>query len=454
MTKTLCKSIGTPAVLAGALMVSGLPAAQAAVDGIFGSTFNLTAKVDHISTADGGSLMLWGFSDDGGSNNGRAQYPAPTLIVNQGDTVTVTVRNQLPASAGNVSIVFPGQSVNATGGVSGALTHEAQQFDNFSTTNVNEAVVTYSFTADKPGTFPYYSGTNSALQVEMGLTGAIVVRPAGFDENAPTAYGHASTAYDREYLFVLTEMDPRIHEAMELDGAVPQEYLDNYVSNYFFINGRTSPDVFQAPGVGWMPTQPYNTLPRMHPGEKILMRVVGGGRDLHPFHHHGNHALIIGKDGKMQESAPGMGADLATSVFTMPMAPGETVDAIFEWTGKDLGWDIYGTAAAGPEFAHDCNPGVDGFDPVTNEWCADHDKPIPVQLPSQLDTTFGGWWSGSPYLGSLGALPPGEGGLNPNGGFVYMWHSHTERELTNYDIYPGGMLTMMIIESYNVPIEE
>ena len=35
-----------------------------------------------------------------------------------------------------------------------------------------------------------------------------------------------------------------------------------------------------------------------------------------------------------------------------------------------------------------------------------------------------------------------------------MWHSHTERELTNYYIYPGGMLTMMIIESYNVPIAE
>jgi len=26
-----------------------------------------------------------------------------------------------------------------------------------------------------------------------------------------------------------------------------------------------------------------------------------------------------------------------------------------------------------------------------------------------------------------------------------MWHSHTERELVNNDIYPGGMLTMMVI---------
>jgi len=74
-------------------------------------------------------------------------------------------------------------------------------------------------------------------------------------------------------------------------------------------------------------------------------------------------------------------------------------------------------------------------------------------MPEKLDLAFGGWWSGSPYLGSLGALPPGEGGLNPNGGFAFMWHSHTEKELTNYDIFPGGMLTMLIIEAYNTPIE-
>jgi len=27
-----------------------------------------------------------------------------------------------------------------------------------------------------------------------------------------------------------------------------------------------------------------------------------------------------------------------------------------------------------------------------------------------------------------------------------MWHSHTEKELTNYNIYPGGMMTFMVIE--------
>jgi hypothetical protein len=47
----------------------------------------------------------------------------------------------------------------------------------------------------------------------------------------------------------------------------------------------------------------------------------------------------------------------------------------------------------------------------------------------------------------MGSLPPGEGGLNPEAGFAYMWHSHTEKELVNNDIFPGGMMTMLIIEA-------
>ena len=75
------------------------------------------------------------------------------------------------------------------------------------------------------------------------------------------------------------------------------------------------------------------------------MRVIGGGRDMHPFHHHGNHARIIAVDGFLkQSSAPPTPdtLDLSHEVFTIQSLPGQTVDAIFRWTGKDLGWDIYG----------------------------------------------------------------------------------------------------------------
>ena len=75
-----------------------------------------------------------------------------------------------------------------------------------------------------------------------------------------------------------------------------------------------------------------------------------------------------------------------------------------------------------------------------------------VVLPGLQDVVFGGWYSGSPFLGQFGQLPPGEGGLNLNGGLFFMWHSHNEKELTNFDIFPGGMMTFVIIEPPGTPI--
>ncbi|MFT5729041.1 MAG: FtsP/CotA-like multicopper oxidase with cupredoxin domain [Desulforhopalus sp.] len=453
--RKIYRGAGVSAVLGGMLLVLGSVGAQAAIDGIRGTAFNMTAKVDQISTADGGSVLLWGYADDDDKAGfgTRAQYPAPTLIVNEGDTVTINLSNGLTVTAGavpNVSMVFPGQDVTVsclTGKCAdGTITMEAEN---------DGDMVSYTFTATNPGTYMYHSGTNPGLQVEMGLTGALIVRPA----TAGQAYGHEDTAYDYEELFFLSEMDPLIHHEVEFHGPDSPNLLpllDNYFSNYWFINGRTAPDNFSGTYVNWLPTQPYNSVPRMHPGDKLLMRIVGGGRDMHPFHHHGEHASIIAVDGRMLESAPGMGPDLRTSVFTTPSIPGKTSDGIFEWTGEGLNWDIYGGTDVWPEMAHTCNGLVaasPGYDPVTNEYCPDHGKVFPVVLPEKLDLAFGGWWSGSPYLGSLGALPPGEGGLNPNGGFSFMWHSHTEKELANYDIFPGGMLTMMIIEAYYVQID-
>jgi len=396
--------------------------AHAVVDGVTGTTFNFTARADYVSTGDGESLLAWGYAND--DSTGIMQYPGPTLIVNQGDTVTINLRNELPVP---VSIVFPGQQgVTATAGSPGLLTTEVPPDNGLS-------VVSYTFTATHAGTYLYYSGTRPELQAEMGLLGAIVVRPA----TANQAYAHAATSYDHEYLFLLTEMDPVIHNLVDT-GLI--DLVDNTTARpvLWFINGRNAPDTLADAYVPWLPTQPYNSLPRMHPGERILMRVANAGRDLHPFHHHGNNATVIARDGRLLESAPGAGPDLGVSDFTIKTVPGQTYDALFEWTGKGLNWDIYGH-----------QPG-DPMEP--NEYAADHGKPFPVVLPNQSDLTFGGFYSGSPFLGQFGALPPGQGGLNLNAGYFHMWHSHTEVELTSNDIFPGGMMTMVIIEPHGVPI--
>jgi FtsP/CotA-like multicopper oxidase with cupredoxin domain len=439
------------AALLGALCASG---AQAEVPGISGPSFALTAKSDRISTPEGGSFLIWGFASGGG----RAQYPGPTLIVEEGAAVAVSVQNALPAAAGQrVSLSFPGQTgvtAECTAGpcVQGPIAMEAGQ----------GGTVTYRFTASRPGTFLYNSATRPDLQIEMGLFGALIVRPAGFaGMSPPQAYGTPESSYDQEYMFLLSEMDSTIHDLVEQSGpnsAGVAARLANYFSNYWFINGRNAPDTMAEPGAVLLPTQPYNSLPRVHPGDRMLMRVIGGGRDLHPFHHHGNHARIIAVDGFLKQSAPGDALDLSHEVFTIQSLPGQTVDAIFTWTGKDLGWDIYGdnpvpglAAQPAPAYAHTCTPAADGFDVTSREYCADHMKPIPVTQPEDLSLAFGGFWAGS-YLGTMAQLPPGEGGLNPTAGFTYMWHSHTEKEIVNFDVFPGGMMTMLIVEPMNVPI--
>jgi FtsP/CotA-like multicopper oxidase with cupredoxin domain len=209
--------------------------AFAAAPGITGPSFALTAGPASITQPDGAMVYSWGYgctsapsgfapSAIAGATCPVMQVPGPTLIVTEGQAVTVTLTNALPPSAGNTSILFPGFNVTSSGGVAGLLTQEAAP----------GGTVTYSFFASSPGTRAYYSGTQGDLQIEMGLYGVVIVLPnavpascssgvaaqngvaqAHWGENdfrlAHAAYDHAKSCYDREYLFQFSEMDPNIH---------------------------------------------------------------------------------------------------------------------------------------------------------------------------------------------------------------------------------------------------
>ena len=440
-------AIGVAAALV--LLVAGGAGAQARIDGIdaSGATFAFTAKAGEVSTPDGGAIHFWGYQEDGNLGGLPAgalpQYPGPTLIMDQYSTVTINLTNELPFGQ-RASIIFPGHSVATTGGSAGLITQES--------TGAADTV-SYTFTATEPGTYTYYSGTQTEPQVEMGLVGTIIVRPSMGEDHA---YNNAGTQFDHEVLFLLSSMDPYIHQQAE-QGNLADIDLTQRWPVYWFINGRAAPDDLVGAKVGWLPHQPYNCTPRMTPGQKLLVRMVGADQDQHPLHLHGNHYREIARYGRLlQTDMGGLGSRLR---FTTLSVPGQTVDAIFEWTGEKMGWDIYGgTDVAMP---HTCNgkavgipqdAGAPEFDPVTNEYCADHGKPFPVILPENQNMAFGPWWSGSPYMGNIEPLPPGEGGLNPNGGFFFMWHAHTEKELTNFDIFPGGMLSMMVVEPHGTTI--
>ena len=468
---TLMKTLCVAAVALAALLAT---AAEAAVPGITGTSFSLVASADYISQPDGAQIYSWGYGCDSSTTPtfvpfagtcGPMQMPGPTLIVTENQLVTVTLTNKLPLAAGNTSIIFSGLTVSAgNDGVAGLRAQEAAP----------NSSVTYTFTAGHPGTYAYYSGTQSDLQIEMGLYGAVVVLPAtspasckpkGPYSSSAAAYGNANTCYDREYLFQFAELTSSIHDAVLAQvnacSAAPCPQIavrtEPVQPNYFLINGRSMPDDMDAAYAPAYPRQPYNGNPHMHPGENVLMRVVGQGRVQHPFHFHGNHARVLARDGNLIVSASDSGALAGPLLFTIPTVSGQSVDAIFTWTGKGLNWDVYNHKSGD---GSSCTPDANGYNSLIGsanygEWCADHLKAIPITPPDPQIVLAGPWYSGTPYLGiqtpgSSGFTKtpeaPGTLNLNPEAGYAYMWHSHDEREITTNDVFPGGMMMMLLID--------
>ena len=549
----MTKSISIARSLLAPMLALFLAAAShAAAPGITGTgttpgTFNLTAQTAYLNQPDGNSVYSWGYGCATGSaptfvpaaittaTCNTMQVPGPTLVVTEGQTVTVTLTNNLPTPAGNTSILFPGFVVKATGGTPGLLTTEAAP----------GGTVTYTFVANSPGTHAYYSGTQSDLQVEMGMYGAVVVLPssipaacsAGLPLTAPgnnakakaawgetdfrlaaAAFDNPKTCYDREYLFQWAEMDLNIHnkalaQVTALNGCtagapgcsleVPTE---PYHPAYFLINGRSMPDLMDANYAPEYPHQPYNGDPHMHPGEMTLIRTIGQGRWQHPFHEHANHVRILARDGNMQLAQDG--TDLAgLLMFNTDTTPGESFDGIFYFTGRGLNWDPYGhlpVSAVGDKNATlPCTPDANGYNTGAPtainyfEWCQDHMKPLevspigdvaaggPATLPNPNIFTNGPWYGGTPYLGPDANVRGGgtqnclSSAAGPNGttnaatygcsplqpfniqanpgnerGWAYMWHSHNEREITTNNVFPGGMLMMMLVDSREFVIDE
>jgi hypothetical protein len=540
----MTKSISIARLLLAPMIALFLAAvAHASAPGIIGPTFNLTAQTAFLNQPDGSAVYSWGYGCNGAPTGFRPttitnatcptmQVPGPTLIVTEGQTVTVNLLNGLPTAAGNTSILFPGFQVKTTGGVTGLLTQEAAP----------GGTVTYTFTAGSPGTHPYYSGTQGDLQIEMGLYGAVIVIPAGDPTGcdpaqvalsnanplvetahgevdfrlAHYAYDHCKSAYDREYLFQWAEMDSNIHkQALAQVSAkmgcvvtdptcrleVPTE---PYHPAYFVINGRSMPDDMDANYGAEYPHQPYNGNPHMHPGEQVLVRSIGQGRWQHPFHEHGNHVRILGRDGNLILSQSDS-TDLAgLLMFNTDTTPGQAFEGIFYWTGRGLNWDPYGhhsgtDAFNDPNTEPPCSADVNGYYTVNSpspapvgainyyEWCQDHNKPLevaplgsdvggggPATLPDPNIFTNGPWYGGTPYLGpdaSLRAFAPNCAGTtnanctplqpantqaNPANerGYAFMWHSHNEREITTNNVFPGGMLMMMLVDSREFVIDE
>src|ERR1700687_5911991 len=220
-------------------------------------SFVLTANTGYISTPDGNSVFMWGY----GIGNNGFQYVGPILCANEGDNVTITLKNNLPVPTSLNFVGITGVKAN------GAPPSYDATTDSLTTPAPSGGTMTYSFIAEHPGTFLYESGTNPQLQVLMGLVGALIVRPThvsaatcpAVPQTIPVAfvYDDCSTAYspNHEFMHLLTEIDPHMHHAIELSTCVnvvttpactpaanPTYDMTQYRPRYWMINGRSFPD--------------------------------------------------------------------------------------------------------------------------------------------------------------------------------------------------------------------
>jgi FtsP/CotA-like multicopper oxidase with cupredoxin domain len=264
-----------------AAAVLGTSSASAAV-----RTVDLCARPGTATLTGITQVPIWGFgipSTAGDCSTATPSLPGPLITVDQGDTVTLHVVNQLPAAAAPldhaVRLEIPGIT-----------------FDPGSATAPRGGDVTVTFTASAPGTYLYSSGGDAGRQLAMGLAGLLVVRPAG----APgQAYAAASTAFDVEAPVVLGAVDPAFN-------AAPDSFdLHTYNATYWLINGKAYPDTAGITAAA---------------GKRVLLRYANAGFDNTSMMLLGLHEQVVGRSARAL-LAP-------VSATTEIIAAGATEDAV------------------------------------------------------------------------------------------------------------------------------
>jgi Multicopper oxidase len=471
------------------------------------ANFVLTAHDGYIITPDLNSVYMWGYS----AGSDAFQYPGPVLCVTEGDRVTITLNNQLPVPTsinvlGVSGVTFNGIDADGTGTpLSGPATPTASDLK---AGNVVPSVAptgagSYTFTASHAGTYLYESGTSPELQDQMGLIGALIVRPAGHPDyvydpaetgwvagavNNPSDTGHAqngpaggvaqglTTQFDpdREFLHMLSEVDPDLHACFEEarfgraltqapagDGgfqsrcspkSAPYTYdMTQYKARYWFINGRSFPDTVDANNAEHLPSQPYSALVHVTPRTATdlapaVIRYLNAGPVAYPFHPHAQHEMVVGVDARPR---------VAPDIFPPPATPAAV---------SDLTDDHFGITVVPGQTLETFFSWVDavGWDPSTRpinfggkaqqgpglnpDFSGAYSEAPGVMVPQMQDKVNGEFWSGTPYLGYQHAPNAGEQQFNECGEYYDVAHSHALFQVTNFGSGIGGMLTMIRID--------
>ncbi|MFA5910617.1 MAG: Ig-like domain-containing protein [Vicinamibacterales bacterium] len=278
---------------------TAIAAAQTTVH-VVAAPFNKTVTLPNGTMV---SVPMWGYglADAAGDllPGEEVSSPGPRITVPVGNALTIVLHNDLPPGT-NTSLVIPGQAFAGAPVVAGGRV----------VSMVPEVApgssAPYVFTSLKPGTFLYQSGSHQAVQIQMGLYGALT-------QDAAAGNAYAGVPYSNEAVLVYSEIDRALHQAVA-DGtygtpAGPTSTF-NYNPTLFLINGTSyanaaSPAI--AAGAAGQPT---------------LLRFLNAGLRTHvPVLDNGTFS-IVAEDGNKYPFARPQGAIL--------LAAGKTHDAL--WT--------------------------------------------------------------------------------------------------------------------------
>lgn len=229
-------------------------ACLAASGAVGAATINQTVCVRSLNKtmSDGASVTFWGFTSSCGGM-GSGLLPGPVVEVGVGDTLNLTLNMMM---APQEQAPYDGHTIH----LHGADVSSAE--DGVPETGAVVTGDTYTWlpTAKEAGSYMYHCHVHTVKHLEMGMYGAMVVRPRDANGNFMNQITSSSaTAYDYVQNYVLSTVDPAYHTATG-DSTV----FADYNPKYFLINGNE----------GKTTSAPALTLAAA-PNKKVSLRLIG-----------------------------------------------------------------------------------------------------------------------------------------------------------------------------------
>ena len=205
------------------------------------------------------------------SNSSTLSVPGESLIVQEGDTVNITIVNTLSSSH---SFVIDGlvDSGSIRGGRSSS----------------------FSFVANKAGSHLFYDKLNAPFNRLVGLHGGLAVMPQGSTNELYAG----SPQFVQQYFWIFNDIDPVWHDEVRR-GRTP---TTKYIPRYFTLNGLSGrpPGAPGAhdPNIDAM-TDPRTAL-HGHIGDRTLIRIFNVGKADQSVHTHANHMEWLTENGQIR----------------------------------------------------------------------------------------------------------------------------------------------------------